>query len=426
MSALAELKAEGAAALLSRCQAPAGAKWYEHARDNAEARLNIMGAPIARDEYWRYTNPANFVQDWVGDEFHALSDEFVPAGDHLSMVFIGGVFDASRSDKLNSTAAVIETLDAVRDVDIHWAKDLYGVLETFGQEHVARPMAALNTARATDGLVLHVTGKMDHPIVLRHIDGSSDVLLHHVIKVEAGAEATIIEIAPRAGRSNDLIEIDIAPGGTLHHLRIQAPDADPVRNANCFARLGEESVFKSLTISANGVFTRNETVITFTGDNAQATVAGAAAGDGEAFHHDDTVFVTHDAVNCESRQVFKKVLRNGATGVFQGKILVKADAQKTDGYQISQGLLLDDDSQFLAKPELEIYADDVACSHGSTVGAIDETAVFYLTSRGVPRRQAVDMLVQAFLGEAIDELEDDDLAEEMKTHLAKWMSAQVD
>jgi Fe-S cluster assembly protein SufD len=120
-----------------------------------------------------------------------------------------------------------------------------------------------------------------------------------------------------------------------------------------------------------------------------------ALGDGD-FHHDDTVFVTHDAVGCESRQVFKKVLRNGAVGVFQGKILVKKGAQKTDGYQISQSLLLDDDSQFLAKPELEIYADDVACSHGSTSGAIDEDGLFYLRSRGVPRGMATDLLTIAF------------------------------
>ena len=145
-----------------------------------------------------------------------------------------------------------------------------------------------------------------------------------------------------------------------------------------------ESTFKSFTLTVNGVLTRNECVIELTGDDAVAHVAGACVGDGD-FHHDDTVFVTHDAVNCESRQVFKKVLRNGATGVFQGKILVKQGAQKTDGYQISQSLLLDGDSQFLAKPELEIYADDVACSHGSTSGAIDEEALFYLRSRGVPR-----------------------------------------
>jgi Fe-S cluster assembly protein SufD len=119
--------------------------------------------------------------------------------------------------------------------------------------------------------------------------------------------------------------------------------------------------------------------------------------------------------------VFKKVLRNGATGVFQGKILVKADAQKTDGYQISQGLLLDDNSNFLAKPELEIYADDVACSHGSTVGAIDEDAIFYLISRGVPRKQAQDMLVLAFLAEAIDEIDSTDLADDINNRLAAWM-----
>ena len=167
--------------------------------------------------------------------------------------------------------------------------------------------------------------------------------------------------------------------------------------------------------------TRNECMIELTGDDAHATIAGASLGDGD-FHHDDTVFITHDAVNCESRQVFKKVLRNGATGVFQGKILVKSGAQKTDGYQISQSLLLDEDSQFLAKPELEIYADDVACSHGSTSGAIDEDALFYLRSRGVPHGEATDMLTLSFLAEAVEEIENEALAEEINERLAAWLA----
>ena len=150
-------------------------------------------------------------------------------------------------------------------------------------------------------------------------------------------------------------------------------------------------------------------------------LVGACVGGG-AFVHDDTIFVTHGAVNCESRQVFKKVLRSGAVGVFQGKILVKPGAQKTDGYQISQGLLMDDDSQFLAKPELEIYADDVACSHGSTSGAVDEEALFYLTSRGVPRRQAEELLVLAFLDDAIAEIEDAGLAADIRERLAGWLA----
>ena len=156
--------------------------------------------------------------------------------------------------------------------------------------------------------------------------------------------------------------------------------------------------------------TRNECVLTLSGNDCAAHVAGASVGDGNKFHHDDTVFITHDAVSCESRQVFKKVLRNGATGVFQGKILVKEGAHKTDGFQISQSLLLDEDSQFLAKPELEIYADDVVCSHGSTSGAIDEQALFYLCSRGISRTDATDMLTLAFLAEAVEEIENENVA----------------
>ena len=216
------------------------------------------------------------------------------------------------------------------------------------------------------------------------------------------------------------MEVDVADKAEFHHIRTQGRDHERRAATHIFGKLGTESVFKSFTLTANGVLTRNECVLTLTGDDAVAHVAGACVGDGD-FHHDDTVFVTHDAVNCESRQVFKKVLRNGATGVFQGKILVKQGAQKTDGYQISQSLLLDDDSQFLAKPELEIYADDVACSHGSTSGAIDEDSMFYLRSRGVPEAQAKNLLVLAFLAEAVEEIESEDIAEEILGRLSDWL-----
>jgi Fe-S cluster assembly protein SufD len=216
------------------------------------------------------------------------------------------------------------------------------------------------------------------------------------------------------------MEVDVADGGAFHHIRAQGRDHERRAMTHMFARVGENSTYKSFTLTANGVLTRNEQFIEIVGDDATVHVAGAALGDGD-FLHDDTVFVTHDAVNCESRQVFKKVLRNGAVGVFQGKILVKPGAQKTDGYQISQALLLDEDSQFLAKPELEIYADDVACSHGSTSGAIDETALFYLRARGVPKSQAQDLLTLAFVAEAIDEIEDKEIATEVMSRLEGWL-----
>jgi len=241
-----------------------------------------------------------------------------------------------------------------------------------------------------------------------------------VIRVEPGAEATILENGPAASRLNKCIEIDVSDNAALHLICAQGRDHERRAASHMFARLGKESVFKSFTLTVNGVLTRNESVVELLGDDAVVHLAGACVGDGD-FHHDDTVFITHDAVNCESRQVFKKVLRNGATGVFQGKILVKDRAQKTDGYQISQALMLDDDSQFLAKPELEIYADDVACSHGSTSGAIDEEALFYLRSRGVPHNEATDLLTLAFLAEAVEEIADQDIAASIVDRLENWL-----
>ena len=241
------------------------------------------------------------------------------------------------------------------------------------------------------------------------------------MRVEPGAELTVLENGPAAARFNKCMEIDVADGGTFHHVRAQGRDHERRAVTHMFARLGEGSVYKSFTLTANGRLTRNECVVDLQGPDAVAHVAGAAVGDGD-FHHDDTVFVIHDAERCESRQVFKKVLRNGAVGVFQGKILVRPGAQKTDGYQISQSLLLDGDSQFLAKPELEIYADDVQCSHGSTSGAIDAEALYYLRSRGVPRPAAEDLLTLAFLAEAIEEIDDEAIAEDIRSRLEGWLT----
>jgi Fe-S cluster assembly protein SufD len=408
---------------LSGLELPQGG-WSEPARRDALARLRAMGLPTRRDEYWKYTRPDTLTDaEPPRAALFDASDESQLFGnrDGLKIVFNDGVFDADASDDLSLEGVSIDRLaDAP---DIHWAKELYGVLEARGQDPVQRPLAAFNTAFATDGVLIHVTGKPSRPIhlIYRHGSETSDAVLHHVVKVDAGAEATILETGPAAARFNKCMEVDVADTGTLHHVRTQGRDHERRAATHVFARLGTESVFKTFTLTVNGQLTRNECVIELTGDDAIAHVAGACMGDGD-FHHDDTVFITHDAVNCESRQVFKKVLRNGAVGVFQGKILVKEGAQKTDGYQISQSLLLDDDSQFLAKPELEIYADDVACSHGSTSGAIDEDSLFYLRARGVPRGEAEDLMTIAFIAEAVLEVEDEGLQEDINERVAAWLA----
>lgn len=402
--------------------------WAQAARVAAEARLNAMGMPGRRDEYWKYTNPTSFT-DVVAPEAQIFVSDDAPifeGTDTLRVVFVDGVFDEQASDDLSLEGVEITRLAQAVTVDIHWAKDVYGVLENNGQTPVDRPLAAANTAYATDGVLIRATGKVSKPIQVSYLHKSttSDAILHHIVKVEEGAELTFIEDGPAAARFNQCLEVEVADGATLHHVRAQGRDHERRAATHIFTRLGAKSTFKSFTLTVNGVMTRNECVIELTGDNAIAHVAGAAMGDGD-FLHDDTIFITHDAVNCESRQVFKKVLRNGATGVFQGKILVKDGAQKTDGYQISKALLLDEDSQFFAKPELEIYADDVACSHGSTTGAIDEDALFYLRSRGVSAAEAQSLLVLSFLAESLVEIEDQGLADEILTRLEGWLARRL-
>ncbi len=419
--ALAQAKQDATEARVASLTVPRGG-WSEPARQDALSRLQAMGLPHGRDEYWKYTRPdsLNSVEVPAARVLEHGEPPVFGTRDRLKIVFIDGVFDAEASDDLELEGVHIDRLAVAQD--IHWAKDLYGHLEAAGQKPVPRPLAALNTAFATDGVLIHVTGRPSKPISLiyRHKSETSDAILHNVVKVDAGAEATILENGPAAARFNKCMEIDIADTGTLHHVRMQGRDHERRAVSHMFSRLGRESTYKSFTLTVNGVLTRNEQIVELTGDDAVAHVAGACLGDGD-FTHDDTVFITHDAVNCESRQVFKKVLRNGATGVFQGKILVKEGAQKTDGYQISQSLLLDEDSQFLAKPELEIYADDVACSHGSTSGAIDDDSLFYLRARGVPRGEAEDLMTIAFIAEAVQEIEDETLQEEVVERVSGWL-----
>jgi Fe-S cluster assembly protein SufD len=399
--------------------------WLGTAQEAALDRLQPMGLPGKRDEYWRYTDPSSLTAPAaLKAELFDTKGEARPfsAIDRLKIVFVDGVFDAAQSDALALEGLEIAHLaDAAADAG-HWAAGLYGTLEARGQTPVERPLAALNTAMARSGVLIRVTGKPSKPVSLIYLrsSDSSDAMLHHFVKMEPGSEVTLLENGPAAARLNKVLEVDVAEGARFHHVRTQGRDHQRRAATHVFARIAKAAQFKSFTLTANGRLTRNDAFIELLGDDAVAHIAGACMGDGD-FHHDDTVFVTHAGLRCESRQVFKKVLKNGAVGVFQGKILVKPGAQKTDGYQISQSLLLDEASQFLAKPELEIYADDVKCSHGSTSGAIDETALYYLRSRGVPLKAAQSLLVLAFLAEAIDEIEDEAIADDIRNRLEGWL-----
>ena len=294
--------------------------WSAHLRANALARLSAMGLPDKRDEYWRYTDPtALTVAAAPTAAIFDASDEAPLFGaiDRVKLVFIDGVFDAASSDDLTGARVEIELISRTMALDIHWARDSYGALESRGQSPVNRPLAALNTAFATDGVLIRVTGKAAKPVslVYLHNSNTSDAILHHVVRLEQGTEMTLLENGPGAARFNTTLEVDIADGARFHHIRAQGRDHQRHAATHIFARLGTASAFKSFTVTANGALTRNEAVIELLGDDSAAHIAGAAVGDG-TFLHDDTVFITHEGQRCESRQVFKKVLKNGAVGVF--------------------------------------------------------------------------------------------------------------
>jgi len=412
------MAAEG---LLSALRHPDGeAGWARDARARARTRLLESGAPARRDEYWKYTDPARLTAPLAPSE--AAEGKGTPAPFDFGvparlMRFVNG---RARPDL--SVGAVQDGLAAIplRDAltaDIGMARELFGVLEAAGQEKVARPLAALNTAAAEAGLMLQATGQVAEPLHLHHDQiGEGASLLRHLVRVESGASLTLLE---SGAAGNTVMEVDLAPGATLHHIRLQEGERSPGAT-HLFARIADEATFKTFTLTADGALTRNEVVIDLVGESATGHIAGAVLGSGQS-HADNTVFVTHTGIHCESRQVFKNVLAGEAKGIFQGKIFVRPGAQKTDGYQISQSVLLNAGTEFSAKPELEIYADDVQCSHGSTTGALDETALFYLRSRGIPRAEAEALLVLSFVAEAIEEVDDERLAEAMRGRVAAWM-----
>lgn len=241
---LPDLKSDATQTRLASLTMPEGG-WSSSARKDALARLQAMGLPQRRDEYWKYTRPDTLVEADVRPAAVFSNDEapLFSAQDRLKIVFVDGVFDAAASDDLTLEGVSIDRL-ADAQADIHWARDIYGVLETRGQTPVDRPFAALNTAFATDGVLIHVHGKPSRPISLIYIHESevSDAILHHVVRVDSGAEVTLLENGPAAARFNKCMEIDIADGGKLHHVRAQGRDHERRAVTHMFARLGRESV----------------------------------------------------------------------------------------------------------------------------------------------------------------------------------------
>jgi Fe-S cluster assembly protein SufD len=248
---------------------------------------------------------------------------------------------------------------------------------------------------------------------------------NHIV-IGDGAEVTFLENVLGGAENAEINlynEYRIGARARLSVARLQATEAGATQIATNVLRIGTESELKHLSVEAGAGFSRNQTFAGFVGEHARADILGVSMLD-DRRHVDQSLVVDHAVPHCDGTELFKTVLDDRAHGVFQGQIVVRPGAQKTNSKMMSQALLLSEEAEMDAKPELEIFADDVVCGHGATSGQIDRTMLFYLMARGIPRAQAERLLVDAFLAEAIDALGNAAIADALKTTVSAWLAAR--
>jgi Fe-S cluster assembly protein SufD len=391
-------------------------------RAQAASELRRTGLPDRHEEAWKYTNLRPVAElafhealTVAGD--HAEPIPLPPLGalaDHPRLVFAAGRFRADLS--------ILPT---------HFSATLFADAPHFPPLANHDPIVTLNTLLAEDGAVITIDAGTDAgTLLLIHLGADiagTPTASHprHRITLAAGAKLTLLEISAGAGPylHNPVMDIELAEGAHLAHLRLQSESTEAFHLGSTHARIASGAFYDGFTLTTGGKLARSEIHVRLQGPNGHAAL-NAAQILRDHQHADFTTIVSHDAPNGTSRQTVKNVLAGHARAVFQGKIEVGRAAQKTDGYQMNQALLLSPDAEIDAKPQLEIYADDVKCSHGATVGELDEDQLFYLASRGIPRAEARAMLVRAFLAEALDLVTHDAARELFDTALTAWWQRQ--
>jgi Fe-S cluster assembly protein SufD len=418
----------GAAAFLGRFEGlrehlPGGrVPWVAKLRADAAAIFRAQGLPGRRVEAWRYTDLAPMAALGFTEALTLAVEQpqLPPQRAPHRAVFVDGRFAAALS-------TLPEGLGGPLAADLARAEGRLGALD----EPV--PMVALNGMLFEDGLLVDVpagqdAGTMELLSLASHAERPIAFHPRHLIRLGAGARLTLIEtsLGPAAAPylHNPVFEIAVGEGATLSHVRIQREGRQAFQLATVLAAVEARGTYDNFTLNAGGRLVRNEIHARLLGPRAACHMNGAQlVADGQ--HADTTTFLDHAAPDCASRQTYKTVLAGRSRGVFQGKILVRQAAQRTDGYQMNQALLLSEEAEIDAKPQLEIYADDVKCSHGATVGALDEAQLFYLRARGIPLAEARSMLVQAFLTEAVEGVTDETAKAALDEAVAGWWEREA-
>jgi Fe-S cluster assembly protein SufD len=397
---------------------------YEHA-----------GLPNRRVEEWKYTDLRALMREVqplapapdaaaIARARKALKSQDIEGASKF--VLVDGVFVPELSD--------VATL---RGVSVRTLRD---VLENNGNEaradllitNTSDAMISLNASLVTDGVVISVADgtALSRPVQIIHVAtaSSASTFTRSHVQIGKGARATLVESfvaaeGAKAYQVNDAVILWIGDGAEFSQVRLMADASDAVNVTSQIVTVGAKTKLNLFNMTSGGAVSRLQGFLTLAGEGSDLSVNGVNLLKGTQ-HGDTTLVVDHAVPHCTSREVFRAVVDDRAHSVFQGRIIVRPGAQKTDGKMMTRALLLSDEAEADNKPELEIFADDVTCGHGATAGALDDSLLFYLRARGLPEKEAQALLIQAFVGEAIEAIADDDLREVAMSVAERWLEAR--
>ncbi|WP_298216903.1 Fe-S cluster assembly protein SufD [Acidocella sp.] len=364
----------------------------------------MTALPTRKLEAWHYTDLRPLAAISFAPPPAAMAAPDLPGLPFPRLVFLNGTLNAALSARLAYARPFLAPVAA---------------------EAEQQPLAQINAAETRDGINLDIPAgaQAGEILLVSQAAGPQPFAFHlrHRIRLGAGARLTLVELAEGEGVywHNAVFDIALAEGARLQHFRLQRESGEAFHTATLRADARAGAAYEHFTLTLGARLSRTEIEANLLGPAATAHLNSAQLLDG-AQHGDFTTAIRHKAPDCPSRQTVKSVLAGHAHGVFQGRIEVDRVAQKTDGYQMSQALLLSQGAEMDIKPELQIFADDVKCSHGATLGALDAEQLFYLRARGIPEAAARQMLIRAFLEEALEPVTHDASREWFEAALERW------
>ena len=382
-----------------------------------------------KSEYWRFASPSIWYDNYINKKLPLGKqiDNFSLNNDGMTDCFIkfkDGMLDISSLTELSKDEKNIE-LSSYKDAvtnENHWSTQKFGVAQSNAEKPYKRPLALFNGLDSREGVFIKFKKGMKKKFhIIYEGEEQKKSTIRNLYDFEEDVDVTIIEHFHGNSKYNIVSEFFNDTNSKFEHIKIINQDITDTFIYHLFGNCQKHSNIKAINFSFSENPVRNEVNLHLEGPECNATVASLGFGQKATSICDNTVFISHQEESSKSRQIIKNALSGGAKAIFQGKIYVSSVAQKTDGYQMSNGLILSDDCQFLVKPELEIYADDVVCSHGSISGTLNDDHLFYLQSRGIPLAEAQKQLIQAFFAEILNEIND----EKVINHIQKQISVKM-